>query len=136
MSESAEDTRRTGEEIGKRLSKGDVVTLHGTLGAGKTTLVKGIAAALGINEDITSPSFTIISEYLGRLPLYHMDLYRIDSIEEFELIGPEEMLEGEGVSVIEWAEKAENFFPDSAVKVTLEITEDGKREITVEGAKW
>ncbi len=136
MSKSAEDTRKIGEQIGEKLSKGDVVTLHGNLGAGKTTLVKGIAAALDIDDDITSPSFTIISEYYGKMPLYHMDLYRIDSIEEFELIGPEEMLEGEGISVIEWAEKAENFFPDRAVKVTLKITGDGVREITVEGDKW
>lgn len=86
-----------------------MLLLDGTLGAGKTTFVKGLAKALNIDENITSPSFTIISEYLGDMPLYHMDLYRIDSVEEFEMIGPEEMLEGNGISVIEWAEKAEDF---------------------------
>ncbi len=113
-----------------------MLTLHGTLGAGKTTFVKGIAKALGIKENITSPSFTIISEYAGDLTLYHMDLYRLDSIEEFEMIGPEEMLEGRGVSVIEWAEKAEEIFPERTISVTFSIEEGGERRISVEGMQW
>ncbi len=118
------------------LEPGSVLTLDGPLGAGKTTFVKGVARALGILEVVTSPSFTIISEYHGDIPLYHMDLYRIDSIEEFELIGPEEMMDGYGVSVIEWAHKAEGFFPDRTIAVTISIGENKERTITVKGSGW
>ncbi len=91
---------------------------------------------MGIVEEITSPSFTIVSEYYGNIPLYHMDLYRIDSLEEFELIGPEEMIDGDGVSIIEWAEKAEGFFPERTISVSLIIKGKGKREINIEGMQW
>ncbi len=119
--------------MGKRLTQGAVVALDGPLGAGKTTFVKGIAKALGITEEITSPSFTIISEYRGTVPLYHMDLYRIDTIEEFELIGPEEMIDGEGISIIEWAHKAKDFFPKRTISVTFTMDQEGKRIIKIEG---
>ncbi len=118
------------------LKPGSVITLDGPLGAGKTTFVKGIARALGILEVVTSPSFTIISEYHGTIPLYHMDLYRIDSIEEFELIGPEEMIDGDGISVIEWAHKVKDFFPERTIMISIKIEDDRKRTITVEGSGW
>lgn len=122
-----------GERLGRKLRPGSVVALTGTLGAGKTTLVKGMARALDIDEEITSPTFTLVSEYRGSLPLYHMDLYRIDSAEEFELIGPEEMLYGDGVSVVEWSEKADTVLPPDAVRITIRIMKDGSRELEVEG---
>jgi len=110
--------------------------MDGPLGSGKTTFVKGVARALGITEKITSPSFTIVSEYYGNMPLYHMDLYRINSIEEFELIGPEEMIDGTGVSIIEWAGKAEGYFPQRHITVTLSIKGIGKRSVNIEGIDW
>jgi tRNA threonylcarbamoyladenosine biosynthesis protein TsaE len=130
---SAEETMDIGARIGAALEPGYVIDLRGPLGSGKTTLVKGLARALGIDEAVTSPSFTLISEYRGSLPLYHMDLYRIDNLEEFELLGAEELMYGEGITVIEWGEKAEELMPEDAVKISVRILEDGSRELTGEG---
>jgi tRNA threonylcarbamoyladenosine biosynthesis protein TsaE len=132
---SAEETIGLGTKIGTLLNTGDIITLHGSLGSGKTTIVKGIARALDIEEEITSPSFTLISEYDGRLPLYHMDLYRIDSVEEFELIGAEELLYGSGVSIIEWAEKIEQILPNNCIAITFTIEDNGRREIRIDGIR-
>lgn len=130
---SADETIRLGKKIGGFLNPSDIVALQGPLGCGKTTFVKGIAKSLEISEEITSPSYTIISEYDGRIPLYHMDLYRIDSIEEFELLGAEDLFYGSGVSLIEWAEKIENLLPDRTIFVSFEITTGNKRDISIEG---
>lgn len=130
---TAEETVELGRRIGGRLQPGQVLSLQGPLGSGKTTLVKGIAAALDIREAVTSPSFTLIAEYRGSLPLYHMDLYRIDSTEEFEMLGAEEMMYGRGVTVIEWGEKAEALLPQEAVRVRFRMREEGRREIVIEG---
>ncbi len=132
---SAEETIQLGTRIGSQLEAGDIITLHGSLGCGKTTIVKGIAQALSIDEEITSPSFTLISEYDGRLPLYHMDLYRIDSIEEFEMLGAEELLYGSGVSIIEWAEKIEQILPDACISISFFIEHDGRRGIDIKGLR-
>jgi tRNA threonylcarbamoyladenosine biosynthesis protein TsaE len=107
--------------------------LEGPLGAGKTTLVKGIAESLEIREPITSPTFTIVSEYQGRLPLYHIDLYRVGSSEEIELLGLEELIYGSGVSVVEWSDKAPGLFVDP-IRVSLRITGADSRVIQVSGA--
>ena len=130
---SAEETINAGISVGSKLVPGSVIALRGTLGAGKTTFVKGIARKLEISDVITSPTFTIISEYYGKLPLYHMDLYRIDSEEEFELLGIDEMIYGKGVSVIEWSEKAENILPDNHIKIDIEIKENNSRVISIDG---
>lgn len=130
---SADETVRLGYHIGLQLKAGDIITLHGSLGCGKTTIVKGIAKALAIDEEITSPSFTLISEYEGELPLYHMDLYRIDSVEEFELLGAEELLYGRGVVLIEWGEKIESLLPDKHISISFRIKPDGRRAIEIEG---
>ncbi|HOV63562.1 MAG TPA: tRNA (adenosine(37)-N6)-threonylcarbamoyltransferase complex ATPase subunit type 1 TsaE [Spirochaetia bacterium] len=127
-----EETISCGKDIGKRLFPGAVVALSGTLGAGKTTLVKGIAQALDIEEEVTSPSFTIISEYEGSLPLYHMDLYRIESIREFEDLGSDEMLGGKGICVIEWSEKVESVLPPH-VRVHITVEDGTTRVIEIEG---
>ncbi len=97
---SADETIRLGGTIGDVLESGNIVALQGPLGCGKTTIVKGIAKSLEITEEITSPSYTLISEYDGSIPLYHMDLYRRDSIEEFEVLGAEEFFYSIGVSLI------------------------------------
>ncbi|MCF7913939.1 MAG: tRNA (adenosine(37)-N6)-threonylcarbamoyltransferase complex ATPase subunit type 1 TsaE [Spirochaetaceae bacterium] len=130
---SAEDTIRLGQKIGYKVAPGDIITLHGSLGSGKTTIVKGIADSLQIADEITSPSYTLIAEYEGRIPLYHMDLYRIDSLEEFELLGAEELLYGSGVSIIEWAEKIEQLLPDNCISITFCIDAAAEREIKIEG---
>lgn len=131
---SEEQTIQIGEDIGSRLTPGSVVALKGSLGAGKTTLVKGIARSLGITEPVTSPSFTIIQQYCGELPLYHMDLYRIDSPEEFDLLGAEEYLYDQGITVIEWGEKISSLLPSSAIHVTCRIEPDQSRVFTIGAA--
>ena len=120
-----EDTRALGLEIADALEPGDIVALIGDLGTGKTALTKYIAEGLGIKEEISSPTFTIVKEYKsGRLPLYHFDVYRLGSGEELLDIGAEEMLEGDGVCVIEWADIAADVLPADALVVKLVYGED------------
>ncbi|MDC7234060.1 MAG: tRNA (adenosine(37)-N6)-threonylcarbamoyltransferase complex ATPase subunit type 1 TsaE [Spirochaetales bacterium] len=132
-SSSFEETLEWGEKIGKQLRPGDIVALNGDLGAGKTSISKGIALALGIKDDITSPTYTIVSEYDGEIPLYHMDMYRIDGIEEFELLGVDELLFGNGVSLIEWSERISEYLPDDCKSLQISILEDGRRKIILKG---
>lgn len=129
--ESAEQTIRLGEKIGSFLRPGDVIALQGTLAAGKTTITKGIARALGITEDITSPTFTLISVYEGRLPLYHMDVYRLEGSADFSDLGAEEMLYGNGICVIEWSEKIMGELPSRTIVIKLSA-ENEKRTVTIE----
>ena len=130
---SESETRATGRRLGKVLKRGDVVCLYGELGAGKTTMVKGIASALGIDErDITSASFTIIAEYDAAVPFYHIDLYRVADGEVNEL-GLHEYLGSDGIAVVEWAERAEGEMPDRFVRVNIRYMEEGAREIEIEG---
>lgn len=137
QSHSAEQTIDLGIDLGRRLHRGDIVALHGPLGAGKTTLVKGIARSLLIEEPVTSPSFTLIAEYEGLqdgLPivLYHVDLYRISHHREIEDLGIEEILNGSGICVIEWAEKAAEFLPESAIQVEIVLLEGEDRSVEIE----
>jgi tRNA threonylcarbamoyladenosine biosynthesis protein TsaE len=129
-----EETLRFGEELGKELTPNTVIALQGDLGAGKTTLVKGIARGLNIEEEITSPTFVIISEYPGRLPLYHMDLYRISGIDEFLDLGAEELFYSGGITVIEWSERIRSILPPDCIRITLTFDSDpAKRIISEEG---
>ena len=112
-SASVEQTHTLGKALGALLAAGDVILLVGDLGAGKTALTQGIGAGLGVRGVINSPTFTILKEYAGRLPLYHFDLYRIDSPDEVFALGFEDYFEGGGVSVIEWAERGESREPDA-----------------------
>jgi tRNA threonylcarbamoyladenosine biosynthesis protein TsaE len=131
---SPEETMEIGYVLGRQLRRGDTVGLYGDLGAGKTVFVKGIARAFGINErDVTSASFTIIMSYETSPPFTHIDLYRIAKTEELHDIGISDYLGGDGVTVIEWAEKAEGWLPDDHVAVRLRCTEENAREITIEG---
>ena len=127
-----------GADLGRRLRRGDIVALHGPLGAGKTTLVKGIARSLSVEDPVTSPSFTLIAEYEGSLEgapilLYHVDLYRIGHPQEIEDLGIEEILNGSGICVIEWAEKAAEFLPDSAIQVEIVLLEGENRSVEIRG---
>lgn len=119
-----EETERFGLELAGELKAGDVIALTGDLGAGKTTLAKSIAKGLGVRENVTSPTFTIVCEYMsGRLPLFHFDLYRIGSEEEAFEAGLEEYFSRGGVSVIEWAERVPGLIPDNARVIVLEYGE-------------
>ncbi len=105
--------------------------MQGTLAAGKTTITKGIAKALDIEDDITSPTFTLISEYEGKMPLYHMDVYRLDTSEDFINLGTEDLIYGKGVSIIEWSEKIMDALPKNTIILKLEAQEDNSRIITI-----
>ncbi|MBO8436439.1 MAG: tRNA (adenosine(37)-N6)-threonylcarbamoyltransferase complex ATPase subunit type 1 TsaE [Spirochaetes bacterium] len=130
---SEKETEEAGFKLGSTLRRGDVITLTGSLGAGKTVLAKGIARALGIKEAIVSPTFTLVQEYEGREKLYHLDLYRLSGEDEFESMGGEEFLYPDGITLIEWAEKIGSMLPDDAFHVDIEIMNDGKREISITG---
>lgn len=118
---SEEETTKFGFELGSSLQKGDIVALIGDLGTGKTALTKAIAWGMGITETITSPTFTIVQEYMsGRLPLYHFDVYRISDPEEMYELGYEEYFFGEGVCVIEWADLIEELLPEETKVIRLE----------------
>jgi len=127
-----QETMDLGFRIGNRLKKGDVIAMQGTLAAGKTTITKGIARALGIEDTITSPTFCLISEYEGKMPLYHMDVYRLEGTDDFENLGTEDMLYGEGVAIIEWSEKIMDALPRKTIVLKLEPQEDGSRIITID----
>ena len=129
---SAEETITLGEKIGRLLKKGDIIAMQGTLAAGKTTITKGIARALGITDTITSPTFCLISEYYGTMPLYHMDVYRLDGTEDFINLGTDDMLYGDGVSIIEWSEKIMDELPSNTIVLKITPQDDGKRLIEID----
>ena len=106
--------------------------MQGTLAAGKTTITKGIAKALEIEETVTSPTFTLISEYEGTMPLYHMDVYRLDSTEDFINLGTEDLIYGKGISIIEWSEKIMEVLPKKTIILKLEAIENNSRIITIQ----
>lgn len=132
ISSSAEMTFKLGIEIGSKCMPGDIIALSGTLGAGKTVLSKGIAAGMGISDDITSPTFTIMEVYESEIPLYHFDLYRIKSESEFDQLLFEEYWNGNGVSVIEWAEKAGGLLPEQTIRVSIDYIDENNRRIIIE----
>ena len=118
---SEDITFEIGKKLGEKADKGDIICLEGDLGVGKTVFTKGFAAGLNIEENIDSPTFTIVQEYTeGRLPLYHFDVYRIGDISEMDEIGYEDYFSGEGVCLIEWASKIEELIPESAIHITIE----------------
>lgn len=132
ITQTAEETIILGKKIGSKLQPGDIIAMEGTLAAGKTTITKGIAEALGVEDTVTSPTFTLISEYEGNMPLYHMDVYRLDSCEEFVNLGVEDLMYGDGVSIIEWSERVRAELPSSTITLRLEMRDDGGRTITLE----
>ena len=130
---SAQETIELGKKIGSMLKKGDIIALQGTLAAGKTTITKGIASSLGIKDEITSPTFCLISEYEGKMPLYHMDVYRLEGGDDFINLGVEDLIYGNGVSLIEWSEKVMDELPKKTIILKLEPVEGtDEREITIE----
>ena len=124
------ETEAAGRQLAESLRAGDVVLLYGDLGAGKTAFTRGIAQGLGIDPaEVSSPTFTLIQEYRGRLPLYHVDLYRLEA-REVDDLGLEELVLGDGIVVIEWAERWRGR-PDDVIEVRLEHVDDERRRLTL-----
>ncbi len=130
ITESEEETLVLAESLGKNIAHSFVITLEGDLGAGKTTFTKGLGKGLGVKRVITSPTFTIIKEYLGRLPLYHIDAYRLEFSEED--LGIDEYLMSDGITVIEWAQFIEDLLPDNKLAITINYISEAKRELIFE----
>lgn len=130
VSKSTADTEEIAKTLAKIVQAGDVITLEGDLGVGKTAFTKGLAQGLNIEERVTSPTFTIVKEYAGTLPLYHMDVYRLEHSEED--LGFDEYFYGDGVTVIEWAQFIADFLPEQYLAITLERTGETSRELTFE----
>jgi tRNA threonylcarbamoyladenosine biosynthesis protein TsaE len=129
---SPEETDAAGERLGATLEPGDVVALTGELGGGKTVFVQGLVRALGVTSRATSPTFVLVNEYRGRLPVHHVDAYRTTSLVELLDLGIEEMIDGDGVTVIEWAERVEPLLPPRAVRVRIAGVGNEPRKITIE----
>ena len=117
---TVEETYKIGELIGALVNSGDIICLIGDLGTGKTHLTKGIAKGLGIEDHVTSPTFTIVNEYTGRLKLYHFDVYRVNDPDEIEAIGFDEYIFSDAVSIIEWANYIEELIPPNNLTITIE----------------
>jgi tRNA threonylcarbamoyladenosine biosynthesis protein TsaE len=131
-SNSPEDTLAIARELGAALRPGDVVALHGDLGAGKTLFCKGVGEALGIPPDrIVSPTFTIVTEHEGRIPLTHIDVYRLAGARDADEIGMRELLSGDSVCLVEWAEKIEELLPTDCIQVTFFFSGDDRRQIAI-----
>jgi tRNA threonylcarbamoyladenosine biosynthesis protein TsaE len=134
-SSSVEKTIWLGQELGEQLNEGDVIALIGDLGGGKTWFTKGIARGLGIDADsIVSPTFTIVNEYHGTHPLYHIDLYRLTSKADIVDLGLEEYLTGRGIAVIEWADRWPDELPEETIHVELRLIHEHTRELRFSGS--
>ncbi|MYB48393.1 MAG: tRNA (adenosine(37)-N6)-threonylcarbamoyltransferase complex ATPase subunit type 1 TsaE [Dehalococcoidia bacterium] len=134
ISISPEETRAIGRIVGEYAVAGDVVLLTGELGTGKTCLTQGILHGLGSDDLARSPTFVLISEHHGRMPLYHMDLYRVGSVEQTEELGIEEYLEGDGLTVVEWADNVPGIFPDDSLRIHIELVSEYDRRLSFTAA--
>ena len=135
QSKSTSETIRIGKGIGSRLRAGDVVALVGELGAGKTQFIKGLAAGAGVGKPtyVSSPSFTLINEYPGKVPFYHIDLFRLESQKEAEGLGLEDYLHGGGITAIEWADKIPSLLPGEMLSIHMVYTGKNTRSIEMTG---
>ena len=132
VSSSPAETQAAGERLGARLEAGAVVACVGELGAGKTCFLQGLARGLGVRSAVTSPTFVLVNEYVGRLRVYHLDAYRTDTLSELIDIGIEEFMYGDGVTVIEWADKLLPLLPPSTITVTITGLGDEPRRIVID----
>jgi len=123
------DVQRIGVAVGRNLSSGTTVALYGHLGAGKTFLIQAICKGLGVTERVTSPTFTIVNEYRGRYPIFHIDLYRLEGADELREIGLDEMARGEAVCLIEWAEKAAGYLESIRLDIEIERRAEERRDL-------
>src|SRR3954463_5876789 len=132
---AAGDMRALGEVVGALLQRGDVVAPNGDLGAGKTTFVQGAAVGLGVDgDDGSSPTFTLVKEYRGRMPVYHLDVYRLDRIQEVIDLCFEELLDPDGVAFVEWGDAIEGLLPEDHLEVELHVEDDGDTRNATLGA--
>ena len=136
VSHSPEKTQAAGERLGRTLGPGAVVAMIGELGAGKTCFLQGLARGLDVPGPVTSPTFVLVNRYRGRLPVHHVDAYRTDSLSELLDLGLDEMLHGDGVTVIEWADKLLPLLPAHALVVTISGLGDEPREIDIRASGW
>ena len=131
ISNSPAETEAIGRQLAERIDVGAVLALKGELGSGKTLFVKGLVAGLGSSADVTSPTFTIAHEYRGgRLPVYHFDFFRLEDSQSLARLGLDDYFFGDGVSVIEWADRFPEFIPEQARRILFEIKSDTQRTIT------
>jgi tRNA threonylcarbamoyladenosine biosynthesis protein TsaE len=135
ISDSREQTLEVGRLIGAILERGDIVALIGELGSGKTCLTQGMAKGLGVEENVpvVSPTFTLINEYPGKIPLIHLDVYRLSGPRDLEDMGYEEYFEGGGIVVIEWAEKIRDILPAKTLFISMRYIDENTREMILEG---
>lgn len=119
--------------MARTVRPGTIIAFRGGLGAGKTVFARGLARGLGIEEAITSPTYTIVNEYEGRIPFFHIDAYRLHSAEDFELIDSSRYLYGQGLCAIEWSERVEDALPENVVSIAITPESDGSRSITISG---
>jgi len=133
ITKSPKETQKLAYKLGKSLKKGDVVGLVGELGAGKTCFVGGLMDALGISDKYraSSPTFILINEYKGKFPIYHFDMYRLNNITETYDLGIEEYFFGEGVSIVEWADRIEELLPENCIRINMEILGVNERKIVI-----
>ena len=132
VTQSAEETRALGERLGAGFRPGTVVACIGELGAGKTCFLQGLARGLGVTSDVTSPTFVLVNHYRGRVPVFHLDAYRTEALTEVLELGLEEMMHGDGVTVIEWADKILPLLPADTVMVRISGLGDEPRTVVVE----
>jgi tRNA threonylcarbamoyladenosine biosynthesis protein TsaE len=137
LTHSPEETQEVGVQIGQRLRPGDVVALIGELGVGKTCLTQGIARGVGVSSEqvVNSPSYILINEYTGKVPIYHIDLYRLLCLTEIVDLGLEDYLEGDGICVIEWADRMEALLPERCIRIRIFEENGSTRRIEVNLSK-
>ena len=131
ITSSPEETKKLGEKIAQGFYPGLVVALFGTLGSGKTCLTQGICFGLGVKDFVVSPSFVLINEYQGKYKVYHIDLFRLEKLSEIINLGYEEYFYGDGVCIVEWAEKASALLPEKRIDIHLKILSENEREINI-----
>lgn len=134
ITKSPEETIKLGEKIGSLLKGGDCVAYSGGLGAGKTTITRGISVGLGLGDEVTSPTFSLVNEYVGdRLTLYHFDMYRITSPDDLETTGFYDYMDDDSVLAVEWSENIASELPKNTIRVNIERIDDSTRKITIDG---
>jgi tRNA threonylcarbamoyladenosine biosynthesis protein TsaE len=131
ITSSPEETKKLGENLAQGFSPGQVVALFGPLGSGKTCLTQGICSGLGVKDFVVSPSFVLINEYEGKCKIYHIDLFRLEKLSEIINLGYEEYFYGDGICIIEWAEKAVELLPEKRMEIYLKIVSENEREIRI-----
>ena len=134
ITRSVNDTIKLGELLGTHLDKGDVLLLSGDLGAGKTVFTKGVVAGLGSKDIARSPTFVIVAEYAARIPIYHMDLYRLSESSMFDNMFLEEYIYGDGLCIVEWPNQISGMFPEYSLRIQIDLIDDLSRKINIQGS--